>query len=128
MKAEKKIRKKILDEHKKGNIVIYDFEGLKTIPLNEIIKQPTDGLLYDLNRNESVILTFLDDPKWINDYACMQVIKVLKDKREQYAKEKAVEFKLHDMEPDERNDPDIKEFYEEVYDEFINRATVTKIK
>ena len=128
MKAEKKIRKKILDEYKKGNIVIYDFEGLKTIPLNEIIKQPTDGLLYDLNRNESVILTFLDDPKWINDYACMQVIKVLKDKREQYAKEKAVEFKLHDMEPDERNDPDIKEFYEEVYDEFINRATVTKIK
>jgi len=78
MKAEE-IKKFILDEYKKGNVVIYDHEGLKTMSLDEIIKQPADGLLYDLNRNEAVILTFIDDPKWINDYACAQVIRKLKD-------------------------------------------------
>ncbi len=35
-------------------------------------------ILYDLNRNESVILTFITDPKWINDYAASQVIRSLK--------------------------------------------------
>lgn len=80
---KEEIKKKILDEYKKGNVVIYDSEGLKAMPLDEIIKQPTDGLLYDLNRNESVILTFIDDPKWINDYACSQVIRALKNKLEQ---------------------------------------------
>ena len=36
------------------------------------------GLLYDLNKNESVILTSINDPKWINDYAVCQVIRALK--------------------------------------------------
>ena len=72
------IKDKILEEYKKGNIVVAGFEGLQTMPLEEIIKQPTDGLLYDLNRNESVILTFIEDPKWVNDYAITQVVRKLK--------------------------------------------------
>ena len=92
LKKEEDFKKIILAEYKRDNIVICDHEGLKTMPLDEIIKQPTDGLLYDLNRNEAVIFTFIDDPKWINDYACAQVIRKLKDNREQYAKEKSVEF------------------------------------
>ena len=74
------IKTLILAEYNKGNIVISDFDGLKVMPLNEIIQQPTDGLLYDLNRNEAVILTFIKDPKWINDYASSQVIRALKNK------------------------------------------------
>jgi hypothetical protein len=72
------IKNIILEEYKKGNVVVSGFDGLSIMKLEEIIKQPVDGLLYDLNRNEAVILTFLPDPKWINDYASSQVIKALK--------------------------------------------------
>ena len=76
--AKIKIKDRILSERDKGNVVIADFEGLKSMPLNEFIKQPTEGLLYDLNRSEPVVLTFIDDPKWVNDFAVCQVIHALK--------------------------------------------------
>ena len=72
------IKEIVLAEYKKGNIVISTFEGLKTAPLMEIAKQGVDGLLYDLNRTEPVILTFIEDQKWINDYASTKVIRELK--------------------------------------------------
>lgn len=70
----------ILKEQKKSNIVITGFPVLKIINLEDFIKQPVNSMLYDLNRNEATILTFIDDPKWINDYAVMQVITALKNK------------------------------------------------
>ena len=77
------MKDKILEEYKKGNVVIATFEGLKVTKLKDLIKQPTDGLLYDLNRIESVVLTFLPDPKWVNDYAVSQVIRELKSQLEE---------------------------------------------
>jgi hypothetical protein len=74
------IKELILSEHKKGNVVIADHEGLKKSKLSEIIKQGTNGLLYDLNRNEAVVLSFIEDPKWVNDYAVCQVIRALKSR------------------------------------------------
>ncbi len=74
------IKNKILEEYKKGNIVVAGIEGLQGMPLAEFIKQPVDGMLYDLNRNEAVVLTFLPDPKWVNDYAVAQVIRALKNR------------------------------------------------
>ena len=78
MNKVEKLKQKILKEYKKGNIVVSTSEGIMMTSLKEIIKQPTEGLLYDLNRDEITILTFIDDPKWINDYACMAVIRELK--------------------------------------------------
>ena len=75
-----KIKDKILEEHRKGNIVVATIEGLQAIPVKEFIKQPTQGMLYDLNRNESVVLTFLPDPKWVNDFAVAKVITELKNR------------------------------------------------
>lgn len=70
---------KILKEYEKGNIVINTIDELQIIPIKEFIKQPVSGMLYDLNRNEATILSFVDkDPKWINDYAACKVIKALK--------------------------------------------------
>ena len=77
-KQQGKLKDMILDEYKKGNIVVSTFDGLKVMPLKDIVVQPTDGLLYDLNRDEATILTFIDDPKWVNDYACAAVIRELK--------------------------------------------------
>ncbi len=76
------IRDKILEEYKKGNVVIQTFEGLQVTKLSELIKQPTEGILYDINRDEMTILTFISDPKWVNDYASTQVIRALKEKIE----------------------------------------------
>ena len=85
MKTKKKedIKGIILSEYKKGNIVVSTFEGLQVMPLNEFIKQPAEGMLYDLNRNEAVVLTFINDPKWVNDYACAKVIKKLAEGNKQ---------------------------------------------
>jgi hypothetical protein len=54
-------------------------EGLMEAKLDEVIKQPTEGLLYDLNRDRITILTYINDPKWVNDFACMKVIEKLKE-------------------------------------------------
>ena len=87
MSKAKEIKNIILEEYKKGNIVVSTSEGIMTTSLKVIINQPTEGLLYDLNRDEATILTLINDPKWINDYACMAVIrelkKQLKNKQEQ---------------------------------------------
>ena len=83
MEAKKDIKEIVLSEYKKGNIVVSTFDGLKYMPIEEIIKQPASGLLYDLNRDEGTILTFIDDPKWVNDYAVSQVIRLLKKKSEE---------------------------------------------
>ena len=74
------VKQLVLNESKKGNVVIATPDGITGVKLDDLINQPVEGILYDLNRNESVILTFIDDVKWINDYACAQVIRALKAK------------------------------------------------
>jgi len=83
----KKIKDKILKEYKKGNIIVVTIEGLQGMPLKEFIKQPADGILYDLNRDEATILTFIEDPKWVNDYAVCKVIRALKNRIKELEKQ-----------------------------------------
>jgi len=73
------MKEQILSEYAKGNIVFATSEGLMTANISEFIKQPVEGLLYDLNRDEATVLTFIEDSKWVNDYAVCQVIRSLKD-------------------------------------------------
>lgn len=79
---EKDIKEIVLNARKEGKVVILTFDGFRTIPLKELVEQPIEGLLYDLNRLEEVVMAFMDDPKWINDFACAQVIRYLKKKLE----------------------------------------------
>jgi len=74
------LKDKILEEAKKGNIVVSTFDGLMICPLKDVVEQPTEGLLYDINRDQATILTLINDPKWVNDYVCMQVIYELKSR------------------------------------------------
>lgn len=69
---------KVLEECKKGNIIVAGIDGYLVAPVKEFIKQPVEGILYDLNRDVMTILTFIDNPKWVNDYAVMKVIIELK--------------------------------------------------
>lgn len=76
-KPEMGVEARILEEYGKGNIVFADEEGIQIMPMSEFLKQPVDGMLYDLNRSEEAVLTFLPDPKWINDYAVAKTIREL---------------------------------------------------
>lgn len=67
----------ILQKAKEGKVVFATFEGLMSADLNDFIKQPADGILYDLNRLPEVVMTFINDPKWVNDFAVQLVIKKL---------------------------------------------------
>jgi hypothetical protein len=69
-------------------VVIMTIEGIQTIDLDAFIKQPAEGILYDLNRDPVTVLTFLENPKWINDYACGLVITKLKNKLKETIKKK----------------------------------------
>ena len=68
----------VLDPEKEGGVVIAAYDSLVVMELDEMIKQPIEGLLYDLNRDRVTILSFIDDIKWVNDFACMKVITRLK--------------------------------------------------
>lgn len=77
------VKQIILKEYEKGNIVFYTIEGLSVVNLKEFIKQPVEGLLYDLNRDEATVLAMADDPKWVNDFAVCKVITALKKRIEE---------------------------------------------
>ena len=70
-------KERVIKEYEDGNIVYLTVEGAEVMKLDDILQQPTDGLLYDLNRNEAIILTFINDPKWVNDYAMCKIVRKL---------------------------------------------------
>lgn len=73
--------KLILDARREGRIVVNTIEGLMSSNLEEFLKQPIDGILYDLNRDEATTLTLAEtDIKRVNDFAVSVVIRALKDK------------------------------------------------
>lgn len=74
------IKELVLNQYKNGNIVVAGIEGLQTMPIKEFIKQDAESMLYALNRSEVVALTFIDDPKWVNDYAVAKTIRALKER------------------------------------------------
>ena len=77
-KRVKALRDMILAERDKGNVVFQALPGqFMTAPLDEFVKQPVDGILYDLNRSEEISMTFMNDPKWVNDFAVALVIRKL---------------------------------------------------
>ena len=76
-------RDMVLEEYKKGNIVFSSIEGFKVAPLDKFLEQPIEGILYDLNRGEEVILTLIKDQKWVNDYAVAKVIREIKKRLEE---------------------------------------------
>jgi len=77
---EVELKKMILEKEQEGKIVVLGPGTLMSMDLDDFIKQPVEGMLYDLNRDAATVLTFINDRKWINDYACGLVIKKLKEK------------------------------------------------
>jgi len=78
-KKFEEFRDAVLKKAKEGIVVFMGYEDPMEMNLDEFVKQPIDGILYDLNRSPEVILTFIDNPKWVNDYAVYLTIKRLKE-------------------------------------------------
>jgi hypothetical protein len=77
------IKEFVLNEQREGRIVFRTIDGLMSANLDDFIKQPIDGILYDLNRDEVTVMSFIDDPKWVNDYAVAMTIRKLKQRIEE---------------------------------------------
>ena len=68
----------ILNKRKEGKVCLMTIEGLMSIDVDEFIKQPAEGILYDLNRGIETTLTIMPEKRWINDYAVAVTITALK--------------------------------------------------
>lgn len=78
---KKKFSELVLAERAKGNVVFLAIDQVMSMPVKDIIKQPADGLLWDLNRDEATALSFMDEEgmiHWVNNFAVALVIKELK--------------------------------------------------
>ena len=80
------IRDKVLAEWDKGNLVYADVDGLKSIKFDDFIKQPLEGMLYDINRCLPVIVTYIEDLKWVNDFALTKLLEYYYNKCEEQEK------------------------------------------
>ena len=76
--TQENIKKYVLEAEAKGEIVINTGDSLDNYNVDYFIQQPIESILYDLNRDRVTILTFINDEKWINDFACMKVIETMK--------------------------------------------------
>lgn len=79
--AMSELKDRISAERAAGNIVTRQMDELMAMSLADFVEQPADGILYDLNRSEEVVMTFIDDPKWINDMAVAQTIRKIVEQR-----------------------------------------------
>lgn len=75
----KTLKEIILEEEKEGKVVFLTMDGPKSVDIDKFIQQPAEGILYDLNHGRETVLTYVDDPKWVNDFCVMKVITKLKE-------------------------------------------------
>lgn len=118
MGDDKKFSKLVLAERDKGNVVYLALDAVLSSPVKEIVKQPVDGLLYDLNRDEATALTFMDREgmsHWVNNFAVALVIRELKAQIDalQELEKKSIAFycgtiTMHDWRNAVRNTPEAK--------------------
>ena len=75
----KSLKEIVLEAEAENKVVFMTIDGLLSVNIDKFVLQPTEGLLYDLNRNRATILTFIDNPQFVNNFAVMKVITKLKE-------------------------------------------------
>ena len=76
--AREELKNIVLDGRKEGKVVFFALDDLFSAPVSEFIKQPAEGILWDLNRCEVVALSRQNDQRWVNDFAVAVTITALK--------------------------------------------------
>ena len=77
----KEILELIRKQETKGRVVYIPLDGqLVSADLDAFVSQPTDGLLWDLNRDKLTASAWIREGKtiWVNNYAVALVITKLK--------------------------------------------------
>jgi hypothetical protein len=72
---DESVKDLVLRLRNENKVVFHTIEGLASVDIDEFLKQPIEGVLYDLNRLPEVVLSNIEDPKWVNDFAVFLVIK-----------------------------------------------------
>lgn len=72
----------VLNEWREGNIVFRTIEGLHKQEIDEFVKQPIEGQLYDINRDLATCLAFIDEPFGVNNFSSMVLLRYYYDKCE----------------------------------------------
>lgn len=94
MSKDDELREMVLAARSEGKVVMWVLpDQLMTAPLDQFVRQPADGILWDLNRGEECALANTDSIRWVNDFAVAMTIRKLVEQRD------AAEAKLA-----ERND------------------------
>lgn len=70
----------IMDELDKGYIVYDTIEGLHKQKIEDFVKQPIEGQLYDINRDMATCLAFIDEPMGVNNFASNVLIRYYYDR------------------------------------------------
>ena len=80
----------ILSKKKEGKIVFHSLEGLMEAKMESIIRQPANGLLWDLNRDMATLLSHAseDNPYWVNDLALANITEYLLNKVNEITEER----------------------------------------
>ena len=90
METKEKLKNMILDAWKDGYVVFASIDGLHKQKLEDLTNQSLEGMLYDINRDTATILKFLDDPKWINDFALTKLLEYYYNKCKEQEKRLSV--------------------------------------
>lgn len=86
LKEKAQLTESVFDSFSKGNIVFINEEGFFQSPIEEFVKQPLEGMLYDLNRNEAVIRADANEDKgwrWVHDLSLIKLLEYYYNKANQ---------------------------------------------
>lgn len=79
-KNNEELVESIFNNAKKDIVIFWAEDGAHFVELKEFIKQPSEGILYDLNRDLATLATLAKKSKslkFVNDFASAYVIKYL---------------------------------------------------
>lgn len=82
MSKDETLKEKVLAARKEGKVMMWVLpEQMMTAPVAEFVRQPADGILWDLNRGEECALSD-DSIRWVNDFAVAVTIRELVKQRD----------------------------------------------
>lgn len=86
MSDKERCKQIMLEEFEKGNVITVSAGNPSVHNLKDMIDQPINGLLYDLNLLEETSMSTLTSTKDMNSFAVAKVIRELYSKVEELTK------------------------------------------
>jgi len=133
----KEILEKIREKEKDGMVVFLTLDGFMSAKLEEFIQQPSEGILYDLNRDKITTITMAEaeviDKRWINDYAVAVTIKYLHERlTSALAKVTQLEAEVEDLNKEKQRliqaMQELREYHKDMYTRDLIDDVIQNVK